>query len=325
MIPSNRQSSEACSESPFQQGCDRREFLRVAAAIPAALAATQVLGADAPTDKVKPADVPMPQIKLGKYSISRLIVGSHDIDGGGHVHPLMQKDTHAYYTPERAVKTLQRCEEVGINAWQGHERGTLLGIFQRLRKAGGKMYLLGLTANMDKDLKPYAKIDGLIGIAHNGVLTDRLFKAGTFDKVGDRLKQLRDTGLLVGLSTHTPDVIDAVESKGWDVDYYQICVYERARDEAALKRLLGHVPIPVGEVYLKDDPQRTFKVIRQTKRPCLAFKILAGGRRFDVEDAFRETFAAIKPTDAVIVGIYDRYTDQAAENAAFTRRYGSRS
>ena len=309
-----------------QPGCDRREFLRTAAAIPAALAATQVLGADASHDKAKPADVPMPQIKLGKYSISRLIVGCHDIDGGGHVHPLMQRDTHAYYTPERAVKTLQRCEEVGINAWQGHERGTLLGIYKRVRKAGGKMHLLGLTASTEEDVRPFAKIDGLIAMAHHGELTDRLFKQGKLEAVHECLKRIRDTGLLVGVSTHMPDVVDAIESKGWDLDYYQTCVYERNRDAAALKKLFGNVPVMGSpDSYFTGDPPRMFKAIRQTKRPCLAFKILAAGRRPDVEDAFRETFAAIKPIDAIIVGIYDRYSDQAGENAAFTRRYGSRS
>jgi len=89
--------------------------------------------------------------------------------------------------------------------------------------------------------------------------------------------------------------------------------------------LLAHVPLPVGEVYLKSDPPRMFKAIRQSKRPCLAFKILAAGRRTDVEQAFRETLAGIKPTDAVIVGIYDRYSDQAGQNAALVRRFGGRS
>ena len=65
-----------------------------------------------------------------------------------------------------------------------------------------------------------------------------------------------------------PDVVDAVESKGWDLDYYMTCVYERHRSEEALKKLLGHVPMPVGEVYLREDPPRMFQAMRQTKRPC---------------------------------------------------------
>jgi hypothetical protein len=119
-------------------------------------------------------------------------------------------------------------------------------------------------------------------------------------------------------------VIDAIESRGWDVDFYMACVYERHRSAADLEKLLGQVPLPVGEVYLSQDPPRMFKAIRQTRRPCLAFKILAAGRLSDrkpwVEQAFRQTFESIKPNDAVIVGIYDRYSDQPAENAEYVRR-----
>jgi hypothetical protein len=323
MTIDNPRRSQECPVASSQQ--DRRDFLKLAAAIPAALATTQVFGVDAQSDTAKPADAAlMPQISLGKYSISRLIVGCHDIDGGSHMSPFLDREMHDYYTPERAIKTLQRCEEVGINTWQGHERGTLLGIYNRYRRSGGKMYLLGLTGS-DEDIRQFTRIDGLIAIAHHGEATDSLFKQGKLDVVHDRLKRIRDAGLLVGVSTHMPDVVDAVESKGWDLDYFQTCVYERHRDEAALQKLLGYVPLPVGEVYLKSDPPRMFKAIRQTRRPCLAFKILAAGRRHDVEQAFRETFAAIKPTDAVIVGIYDRYSDQAGQNAALVRRFGSRS
>ena len=124
-----------------------------------------------------------------------------------------------------------------------------------------------------------------------------------------------------------PEVVDTVESKGWDVDYYMTCVYERHRSEAALKKLLGQAPIPVGEVYLPLDPPRMFKAMRATRRPCLAFKILAAGRLSErkewVEQAFRETLESIKPTDGVIVGIYDEYADQPAENAALVRRFGT--
>ena len=157
-------------------------------------------------------------------------------------------------------------------------------------------------------------------------MTDNLFKRGKLDQVNEYLKRIRDAGMMVGVSTHMPAVVDAIESKGWDLDYYMTCVYERHRSEADLQKLLGHVPLPVGEVYLKSDPPRMFKAIRQTKRPCLAFKILAAGRLSDhhgwVEQAFRETFAGIKPRDGVIVGIYDRYSNQPAEDAAFVRRFG---
>ena len=40
-----------------------------------------------------------------------------------------------------------------------------------------------------------------------------------------------------------PAVVDAIESKGWDLDYYMTCVYERHRSEAELEKLLGQAPL----------------------------------------------------------------------------------
>ena len=96
-----------------------------------------------------------------------------------------------------------------------------------------------------------------------------------------------------------------------------------------LKDLLGHVPLPVREVYLEEDPPRMFSAMRATSKPCLAFKILAAGRVCDrqesVEQAFESTFRQIKPNDAVIVGMYPEYEDQAAINADYVRRFSGLS
>ena len=139
------------------------------------------------------------------------------------------------------------------------------------------MHFLALEAGSRDVIRGLAK-GGCIGIAHHGEVTDGLFKSGQLDKVHDYLKQVRDAGLAVGVSTHMPAVVDAIESKGWDLDYYMTCVYERHRSAQDLVKLLGQAPIPVGEVYLPNDPPRMFKAIQQTKRTCLAFKILAAGR-----------------------------------------------
>jgi hypothetical protein len=266
----------------------------------------------------------VPQIRLGRYSLSRMICGANPFNGGSHLSKFFNLELRRYYTPEQILKTLRRCQEVGINCFQSHMANAEL--FKRFTAEGGKMHLLVVGAGDGSDIRPLAAA-GSIGIAHHGEVTDRLYKQGEIDKAHDYLKRVRDSGLLVGVSTHMPAVVDTIESKGWDVDYYMTCVYERHRSAEELEKLLGQAPIPVGEVYLPKDPPRMFKVMQQTKRTCLAFKILAAGRLSDraewVERAFRETFAAIKPSDAVIVGMYDRYSDQPAENAEFARRFGS--
>ena len=313
--PRAKQSDE--SPSP-QSGYHRREFLRTAGAAAGTLVAARLTGAEPAAEAKK-----MPQIQLGKHSISRLICGANPFGAGSHLSVFVNQQMREYFTTEQVLKTLRRCQEVGINTWQASS-----GHFERYRQfieEGGKLQFLAIETNHAATIDKLAK-GGCIGIAHHGEATDSYFKSGKLDKVHELLKRVRDAGLLAGVSTHMPDVVDAIESKGWDLDYYMTCIYERHRSEEALQKLLGHVPVPVGEVYLKSDPPRMFKAIQQTKRPCLAFKILAAGRLSEhrewVEQAFRETFAAIKPTDAVIVGIYDRYSDQPAENAALVRKYG---
>jgi len=311
------------SDSPDAGDDGRREFLKKTVVLPAALAAVHQASdssAAAPSAKGK-----LPQLRLGKYSLSRLICGNNPFGAGSHLSVFVNRQMRQYYTSEQVLKTLRRCQEVGINCWQG-SRSRSLGLYRQFTEAGGKMHYIAIASGSAADVKKLAA-GGCIAIAHHGERTDNLFKSGKIDQIGEYLKKVRDAGLLVGVSTHMPDVVDAVESKGWDVDYYMTCVYERHRSEEALKKLLGHVPIPVREVYLQEDPPRMFKMIRRTKRPCLAFKILAAGRLSDrrewVERAFRDTFKAIKPNDGVIVGIYDRYSDQPAADAAFVRRFGS--
>ena len=299
----------------------RRGFLkRVGALSAAAVAAAGA--ADVPAaPRQKPK---LPRIRLGRHSISRLICGNNCFGAGSHLSVFVNHEMRRYYTPEQILKTLTRCQQEGINGWQAGSGS--LELYRRLRDEGGEMHFLALGAGNRAEIDKLAR-GGCIAVAHHGEVTDQLFKRGQIDKIHDYLKQVRDAGLLVGVSTHMPDVVDAVESKGWDLDYYMTCVYERHRTAEELERLLGHVPIPVGEVYLRSDPPRMHKAIRNTKRPCLAFKILAAGRLSDrrgwVEEAFRQTYQSIKPTDGAIVGIYDRYSDQVAEDAALVRRFGT--
>jgi hypothetical protein len=276
-----------------------------------------------------PAEEPkLPQIQLGKNSISRLVCGANPFNGGSHLSTFVNRAMKEYFTPEQILKTLHRCEAVGVNCWQSGY-GNNFDLYRRYVDEGGKMHFLAIQGR-SKDTTILSKLaaGGCIGVAHHGEATDKLFKDGRLDEIHDYLKQIRDAGMLAGVSTHMPAVVDAIESKGWDLDYYMTCIYERHRSAADLEKLLGQAPIPVGEVYLPLDPPRMFKAIQQTKRTCLAFKILAAGRLSErkewVERAFRETLAAIKPGDGLIVGMYDRYSDQPSENAAYVRRYGAK-
>jgi hypothetical protein len=166
-----------------------------------------------------------------------------------------------------------------------------------------------------------------IGIAPHGSLNERLHRQKRYGVLNDLLKRILDQGVLVGLSAHDPTLIEEAGERGWDVDYFMCSLYYLTRPRDEYRRILGD-NLPLGEIYLPDDPPRMFKAIRGAAKPCLAYKVLAAGRRVgtpaEVRRCFEEAFAGIKPTDAVIVGMYQQFGDQVAENAALVRDVGAR-
>lgn len=279
------------------------------------------------TDSPNRAEPLLPTIPFGPHRVSRLIIGSNPINGGSHLSRFVNQQMRRYFTAERIVEFLRQCEQAGINTWQSGPAN--LRDYERHRSQRGQLQYISLACDDDSSPGQLARVLGVqpIGVAHHGEVTDRLFKDGQIDQVQDFLLRVRDAGTMVGVSTHMPAVVDHVESHGWDVDFYMTCVYERQRTREELRDLLGCVPIPIREVYLEEDPPRMFQAMRQTTKPCLAFKILAAGRLCDrqetTEAAFKSTFAQIKANDAVIVGMWPEFEDQVALNAGYVRRFGT--
>ena len=176
--------------------------------------------------------------------------------------------------------------------------------------------IIQVTAHDDpaalvKDLKPLA-------LQRRGEETDIAFRNRAMDGEREWCKRVRDLGVLVGVGTHKPEVIDLVESQGWDVDFYAGCVYNRTRSVDEWKQVLnGQILEMPGEIYVQSDPARMYKAMRQTAKTCFAFKILAAGRIANegIAGAFRTAFQSIKPNDGIYVGVYPRVKDEIKENA----------
>jgi hypothetical protein len=306
----------------------RRRFIRRATGLAASAVALQRVAIESKAAAAT-ADPLLPTIKLGRHEITRLILGGNPIYGHSHFNRILSQTMTAWHTPERVLELLQQCEARGINTWQNSYAERTLSDLDRYRAAGGKMHWLCL-GKPDWDQHPERVNEAAkrkpIGIAPHGALAERLHRQNKPGALTDLLKRIRDTGVLVGLSAHNPAVIELAEEKGWDVDYYMCCLYYLTRPREEFQKLLGDA-LPLGEIYLPSDPPRMFKVIQGTRKPCLAYKILAAGRRTDsaaqVQQSFETAFAGIKPTDAVIVGMWQQYNDQVTENAALVRKLGS--
>ena len=313
---------------PKSSSPHRREFLQQATAIAAGVAALNPTTWAAASTSAAPSL--LPTVRLGSHEVTRLIIGGNPIYGYSHHNRLFSQHLTDWHTPERVIDLWRRCEQAGINTFQNSYAERTLSDLDRYRASGGTMHWLCL-GKPDWDRYPEHVEDAArhkpIGIAPHGALNERLHRAKKHGVLTDLLKRIRDQGVLVGLSAHDPRLIETAEEKGWDVDYYMTCLYYLTRPKEEYRAILGD-DLPLGEIYLPSDPPRMFRVIGSTKKPCLVYKLLAAGRRVgspsEVRRCFQEAFARIKPTDAVIVGMYQQFGDQVGEDAALVREFGTR-
>jgi hypothetical protein len=311
-----------------ESGSSRRDFLQQAAGLAGVAVLANPIGAAEPAGQTGSS---LPTIQLGRHTVSRLIIGGNPIYGYAHFNKLLSQHQTDWHTPERVVALLKRCEQAGINTWQNSYAERTLADLERFRSAGGRLQWLCL-GKPDWDRLPDRIDDAAkhkpIGIAPHGALAEKLHRQNRLGVLTDLLKRIRDQGVLVGLSAHNPALIELAEEKGWDVDYYMCCLYYLTRPRDELKKLLGD-NLPLGEIYLPSDPPRMFAAIKAARKPCLTYKVLAAGRRIgsaaEIRSCFETALKNIKPTDALIVGMYQQFGDQVGENAALLREICSRS
>lgn len=308
-------------------GVDRRDLLRGAGTLAALLGAANAAPAQpVPSGGVPPAKPGplLPRVPFGKHKLTRLIAGANPIYGYSHFNYVFSAHMIEYHTTERVVSFLRELERAGIDTWQASWSERLEQDWLRYKDEGGKLQLLILSRpnfNEQPEILPrVAKLKPL-GIAQHGATTNRFWDMGELDRSLDYLKRIRDTGVMVGFSCHNPLEVDYAEEKGWDVDYYMTSLYYVNRPRKVFEQMLGQ--LPYGEIYLPGDPPRMMETIRKTPKPCLVYKVLAAGRTVSSPKQVREHMATalngIKPTDAVIIGLYQRVNDQIGQTADFTR------
>jgi hypothetical protein len=266
-------------------------------------------------------------MKFFHATISRVVLGVNPFYGYAHYNGNLGNAMREWYTADRVCEVMHQCTRFGINAMNYVHLSRGPEDLARFQAEGGKMQLIiQVTSKADagelvKTLKPLA-------LQRQGEVVDDAWQSGKMETVKEWCKKARDLGTLVGVGTHIPEVIAYVEEKGWDVDFYSGCVYNRRRTAEEHKQVLhGEMIEMPGELYLKSDPARMYRVMRQTAKPCFAFKILAAGRIADggIEQAFRTAFESIKPTDGVYVGMFPKFKDEVRENAEIVHRILTRS
>ncbi|NWG12301.1 MAG: hypothetical protein HXY20_02065 [Acidobacteria bacterium] len=261
----------------------------------------------------------MPTVQIGRWTFSRLIVGGNPVSGNSHVSGRLSREMTDYFTAARVKQLLSDCEAAGINTWQSRGDRHIMRLLHEYRLEGGKIQWIAQTASEHADIpRNIAAIADMkpAGIYHHGSATDRFWQAGKIEEAREMLKVIRQTGVLVGLGTHIPEVIDYAESKGWDLDFYMTCLYNLSRSRQEAERLAGR-PVD-GELFWDPDREEMLNRVRQTPKPCLIFKVYGAGRHCDTKErmksALRLAAGYAKPKDCFVIGMFPKYTEQVREN-----------
>lgn len=264
-----------------------------------------------------------PQISLGNMTVSRLIIGGNPFSGNSHTSAELDSQMLDYFTTDRIKETLFECERHGITATLSRGDRHIIRTMREYWNDGGKLQWICQIASELADLKGHIRqvaASGASAIYHHGTRTDNLWHQGRIEEAHDLLKEMRETGKVVGFGSHIPEVIEYVEERGWDVDFYVCSVYN-------LNKAIRQSQVTVVERNVEHfddaDRDRMFKTIRAIPKPVLAIKILAAGRNCatpeKVRSTFEYTFDNIKPMDGVVVGMFPRDRAQVAENAGIVR------
>ena len=261
-----------------------------------------------------------------------------------HQSATMSKHMLEYFTLDQTIEFLRKCLSQGIDTYQWNYNGKLRDAALNLREEGQVVNVIPLSASptagiSSEGLRLIAERmestwDQLlvwkpIGVYLFGMVTDHLWREGQIDTARDFLAKARDTGVQVGVCTHIPEVIEYIEEKGWDVDFYMASLYKWNKTREEILAILPEVPHDGhggAELYLPSELTRMCDVIGKAKKTCLAFKLLAGGRTCStpeqVSGVFEYVLGHIKPTDPIVVGMYPRFHDEITENADLVKKLG---
>jgi len=303
------------------------------------------------------AQQPMPTITLGKHKVSRLWLGINGI--GTHYSDPLSRTFRQWNTTEQLMKVLKHCDELGINV----RIQTQNQVNDYNKQFDGHMLF---TCNASNPIGP----DGSVGdprprlkalaalkpiaIHYAASAADDIWRRGQVNKVREFCKIVQqEYGLLACVNGHIPEMYQKMEDEGWGVDYYMTGMYLFGRTHAEWEELFKFnpdlAPLQVGQpptegnsqyyggeiAWVRGDPAKMLKVIKQVKTPCICFKILASGNLManaqpklqeeTVEARFKYIFENIKSTDGVVVAMWNKYEDQYALNKEFVVKYGGLS
>jgi hypothetical protein len=273
----------------------------------------------AQTERPKPSIDPkrMPYAKVGKISISRIVIGGNLIGGWAHGRDLiyLSRLFKSYNTDEKVFETLEMAEQCGINTIQIDP--ACFGVIQKyVRERKSKIQtMVCMTPDADES-KMRTQIKGLIDkgatmlYTHGGV-TDPLARDGRIDVLAKALDLIHQQNVPAGIGGHSLEVPIACEKAKLPVDYYVKTLHMDRYWSATPKENRKEFCWCMGESPDHDeyhdnmfclDAEKTAEFMGTVEKPWVAFKVMAAGAihpRMGFSHAFRNG------ADIILAGMFD--------------------
>lgn len=303
----------------MKNDCDRRSFLKTSLA--GATGAGLTFGFEEKILLAKskenvpdsgPAVMPsnMPAGKIKNLSISRLICGGNLISGHAHSRDLLYVSSllKNYFTDDKVMETLQKCESNGINTAILRLDEHTLRILKRYRKEkkGRIQWIAQIKPTKDNLTEDAdAAIDnGAVGVYVQGEAGDRFFREGIVDKLGVIVEHIKKRGVVAGIGAHMIEVVMESEKAGLQPDFYMKTFNSKSYWSAG--------PVERHDSVWEETPQQTLEFMKKVEKPWIAFKVLGAGA-IPPDEGF--SYAFENGADFICVGMFDFQVSQDANIA----------
>jgi hypothetical protein len=259
----------------------------------------------------------LPKGKLGKYEVSRLVLGCNPMGGYSHSRDLSyvgQLSKH-WHTETKMKETWAVAEKAGINFCNLIE--FQYKAFNEYKKETGSKMLNVCQSPIgppNDRLAPVKKAvsDGADLIYIQGENVDGLAKSNTIDVLLKAVEFIRSQGLLAGVGAHSIKSIEASISVGVKPDFYYKTFHHDNYWSATPRENRAEYPkysmTPITDHNQWNDNmwdqfyEQTIDTFRKIDIPFFGFKVLAAGA-IRPTDGIRWAFE--NGADFICVGMYD--------------------
>jgi len=262
------------------------------------------------------------------FPVTRMIVGDNPVNGHSYIPDYISGvEMNDWYTHDRIVEMFFNAENAGFNTILPLASPKTMDAMREYYKKGGTMRAIFQPyprTPIEENIQQMLEFDPL-AIYHQGTTTDYLVETDQTDILRGNLEAIKKTGLPVGLSSHVPETILMAEDQNFGIDFYMACLYNSRRNRRGQQSGFITGATKSDLIFYPEDRFLMYDVVKKIQKPCIVYKILAGGQVLYgkkpeeycgvVKKYVKEAFDNIKPCDLTCIGVFQRDTDQVKQNA----------